>query len=118
MGLLHALSFEYRCDKCGGKAVAGTYGIGYLNLGCGPERHVARGEHVAAVDAAGEDEHLQVVFAQKNPTFVVKVDVGITEYAAYGIKFLVIYLKNVAPLHRVAEYLSGVESLTQVDIEH
>ena len=68
------------------------------------------GEDVAAVDAAGEDEHLQVVLAQQNPAFVLEVDAGVAEHAADGDELLVVDFEYVAALHRVGEDFLGVEA--------
>ena len=34
------------------------------------ERDNARSEHIAAIDSTSENQHLQVVFCQQNPTFI------------------------------------------------
>lgn len=76
MGFLNTFSFEYRRYKCGRETVAGSDGICDFHFRRGLERYVAWSEHVAAVDAAGENEHFEIVFAEKNPAFVLKVDTG------------------------------------------
>ena len=113
----YALAFQDGCDECGGEAVAGPYGIGNLDLGCRLERHVAGGEYVAAVDAAGEYEHLQVVLPEQYPAFVLEVYAGVAEHAADQNELFVVYLQYVAPLHGVAQNLLVVEALAQVDVE-
>ena len=104
-------------DEGGGEAVAGADGVGYLNFGRWLEGYVAGGKDVAAVDTAGEYEHLQIVFSEQYPAFILKIDTGITEHTADSHEFLVVYLQDVASLHRVAEYFFVVESLTEIDVE-
>ena len=118
MGLRNAFTLEYRRYEGGGERVAGSYGISYFDLWRGLERHIARGEYVAAIDAAGEDEHLKIIFSEKDPALVLKVDAGISEHAAYRYQLLVVDLQNVAALHRVAEYLLGIETLTEVNVKY
>lgn len=59
----HALPFEYRGDECGGETVARSYRVGYLDFWGRLERDVAGCKDVAAVDAASENEHLEIIFA-------------------------------------------------------
>ena len=76
MGLFYRLTLQDACDEGRREGVAGAYSVGNLHFRCGLERNLSRCEDVAAVDAARQDEHLQVVFAQKNPAFVLQVDAG------------------------------------------
>lgn len=57
MSLLHAFPFEYRGDESGGERVAGAYGVGNLDFRSRLEGDIPRSEHIAAVDAVGEDDH-------------------------------------------------------------
>lgn len=113
----YTLAFQEGGDEGGSEAVAGPYGIGNLDLGGGLERHVAGGEYVTAVDAAGEYEHLQVVLPEEYPTFVLQVYAGVAEHAADQNELFVVYLQYVAPLHGVAQNLLVVEALAQIDVE-
>ena len=72
---------------------------------------------VASVYPTRQDKHFQVVFGQKNPALVLKVDAGISEHAAHGNQFFIVYFQYVATLERVAQDFFGVEALTQVDVE-
>lgn len=101
MRFLYALTLEYRSNESSGEAVAGADRVGHFYFRCGLERYVAWGEDIAAVDATSQNEHLQVVFSEKNPAFVLKVDAGITEHTANGDKFLIVYFQNIAASHRV-----------------
>ncbi|CDB11952.1 unknown [Bacteroides sp. CAG:633] len=74
-------------------------------------------EDVAAIDATGQDKHLQVVLGQQNPALVLQVDAGIAEHTAHGDQFLIINLQNVAAAERIAQNLFRIETLTQVDVE-
>lgn len=117
VGFGDALALEKRGYEGGGEAVAGADGVGDFDFRGGLERDVAGGEDVAAVDSAGQNEHSEVVFAQQNPAFVLKVDAGIAEHATDGDKFFIVDFQDIAALHRVAEDFFGVESLTEVDVE-
>lgn len=117
MGFGDALALEKRGYEGGGETVTGADGVGDLNFRGWLERDVTGGEDIASVDSAGQNEHSEVVFAQQNPAFVLKVNARITEHAADGDKLFVVYLQDIAALHRVAEDFFGVESLTEVDVE-
>ena len=83
MRFFNGVSFEDVGYEGCRERVACAYSVGHLHFGCGLERNVAGGEDVTAVDAAGEYEHLEVVFAKKDPAFVLKVDSGVSEHAAH-----------------------------------
>ena len=105
----HAL--EYAGDEGGSERIACAYGVGHFYLGSRLKGHRARREYIATVDAASEDEHLEIVFAEKDPAFVLKVDAGISEHSAYSHKLLVIYFKDIATLHGVADDFLVEETL-------
>ena len=90
MGLGYGFAFKNRRYESGCKAITCAYGIGYLNFRCRLERYIAGGEYIAAVDATGENQHLEIVFSKKDPAFVLEVDSGIAEHAAHGNQFLVV----------------------------
>lgn len=90
MGFGHALAFENRRYECCSEAVAGADCIGHFYYGCRLERYLSGGEYIAAVDTAGEDEHFEIVLAEENPAFVLKVNARVAEHAAYGDKFFVV----------------------------
>ena len=56
------------------------------------ERDNARCEHIAAIDAASENQHLQVVFCQQNPAFILQINAGITKHTADSHQLFVVYL--------------------------
>lgn len=64
MGFGYRLALEDTRNECGGERIAGSYRIGNLNRRGWLERNPAGGEDVASVDAAGQNEHLEVVFAE------------------------------------------------------
>lgn len=117
MGLGNAFAPEYGGYEGCGEAVARAHRVGNLYMGCGLERDVAGCEHIAAVDAACENEHPEVVFAEKYPAFVLKVDSGVAEHTADYHEFLIVDFQNVAALHGVAENFLVVESLTKVHVK-
>ena len=118
MCFLDAFPFENAGDEGGCEGVAGADRVGNLYHWRGKEGYVSGSEDVASVDAAGEDEHLEVIFAEQDPAFVLKVDAGITEEPTDCDQFFVVYLQYVARFHRVLYDLFCVESLAQIDVEH
>ena len=84
MSFLYALTLQYACHESACEGIACTHCISHFHLWSLYKRNFARGEHITAVYAACKDEHLQIVFAQKQPAFVLQVDARITEDAAYG----------------------------------
>ena len=78
---------------------------------------MARREHITTIDAAGENEHLQIVFAKEYPAFVLKVDAGIAKESAHGDQFLVVNLQYIAFGHRVAEDFLAIKALSQINVE-
>lgn len=69
------------------------------------ERDNARSEHIAAIDSTSENQHLQVVFCQQNPAFILQIDTGITKHTADSHQFFVVYLQDVAAAERFTQYL-------------
>ena len=118
MSLSHRHSGEDRSTECARERVACANGVSHLNLRCGLERHLAWCEHVRAVYAAGEHEHIEVVLAKDEPALVLNVQARIAEHSADEHKLLVVDLKNVAALHALADNILCVEVLAQVDVEY
>ena len=86
-------TFQYGGNESRRERVAGTYRIRHLHLRSLDKRDFARGEHIAAVYAASEDKHLQVILGKENPALVLQVDARIAEHAADGDQLLVVYLQ-------------------------
>ena len=63
------------------------------------KRHATGREHVTAVDAAREDEHIQFVFANKQPALVFQIDARITEHTTDDNEFFIVDFQYVATLH-------------------
>ena len=82
------------------------------------ERFLTGGEDIRAVGAAGEYEHVEVVFAKDEPALVLNIESGIAEHPSYQDKFLVVDFKNVATLQRLTDDLLSIELLPQVDVEN
>ena len=108
---------ENGCGKGGGERIAGPHGVGHFDTRRGLEALGAGGEDVAAVGAAGEHQHVEVVLAEDEPALVLDVEPRIAEHAADGDEFLVVDLENVAAAQGVADDLARVEVLPQVDVE-
>ena len=117
MSFLYALALQDACHECTCERIASTYCVCHFYLRSLNKRNFARGEYVAAVYAAGKDEHLQIILAQEEPAFILQVDARITEDAAYGNQFLIIDLEDVASLDALGDNFLGIESLTEIDIE-
>ena len=117
MCLFYALTLQNACYESACEGIPSAHRISHFHLRCLYKRNFARGEHIAAVYAAGKDEHLQIVFAQQEPAFVLQVDARITEDAAYGDQFLIVDLEDVASLDALGDNLLSIESLTEIDIE-
>ena len=92
-------------------SATGTLGVSWK------ETH-SRSEHIAAVRSASQDKHLQVIFSQQNPAFVLQVDARVAENTADGHQLLIVYLEDVAAAHGFAEYLFGIEPLAEIDVEY
>ena len=118
MSFLYALTLQNACHESACEGITGTHCVCHFHFRCLDKRNLARGEHIAAVYAAGKDEHLQIVFAQKQPAFVLQVDAWITEDAAYGDQFLIVDLEDVASLDALGDNLLGIETLTEIDVEN
>lgn len=73
MGLRYRLSIEDAADEGAGEGVASTYGVGNLHFRCFLERHAARCEDIAAVNATSKHKHVEIVLAQDEPTLVLNV---------------------------------------------
>ena len=117
MRLFYALTLQNACHECACEGIPSAHRISHFHLWCLDKRNLARSEHVAAVYAAGKDEHLQIILAQEEPAFILQVDARITEDAAYGDQFLIVDLEDVASLDALGDNLLGIESLTEIDIE-
>ena len=117
VGLGNAHTIEYRSAECAGERITCAYCVSHFNLRSGLERHGARCEHIAAVGAAGEHEHVEVVLAEDEPALVLEIHSWITEHPADEHQFLVVNLQHVGALERLLDNLLGVEILTQVDVE-
>ena len=117
MGFGHGFSPEDACDEGGGEGVASADGVGHLHFRSGLEGYVSGSEDIAAVDAAGEDEHPEIVLTEQNPALVLKIYSGVAEHTADRDELLVVDLEDIAALHGVAEDVLVVESLPEVDVE-
>ena len=118
MGLVHRLALEDGGDEGGSEGVARAYGVGHLHAGRLYKRYAAGRKDVAAIDAARQDKHPQVVLAQQYPAFVLQVDAWIAKHTADGDQLFIVYFQDVAAAHGVAQYLLGIEILTQVDVKY
>ena len=117
MSFLYALTLQDACHECACEWITGTYSVCHFHFRCLDKRNLARGEYIAAVYAAGKNEHLQIVLAQEEPAFILQVYARITEDAAYGNQFFIVDLEDVASLDALGDNLLGIESLTEIDVE-
>ena len=92
--------------------VASAHGVGDLHLRGGLVGHGAARKDIAAVDAAGEHEHVEVVLAEDEPAFVFDIKPRVAKHAADEHQFLVVDLQDVAALDAGADGLLGVEVLS------
>ena len=111
MSFLYALTLQNACHESACEGIACAHSISHFHLRCLDKRNLARSEHVAAVYAAGKDEHLQIVFAQQEPAFVLQVDARITEDAAYGNQFFIVSANVPAIVSNFCNRLQYVSSL-------
>lgn len=111
----HAL--EEAGHHCGGEAVAGADGVGNFDCGRLDEGDVAALEDVAAVDAAGEDEQVEVVHLDELLALLFKVGAGEFEEAADDNELFVVYFEDVALAEGGFEDFLRVETLAEVDVE-
>ena len=118
MGFGHRHSIKYRRTERSCERVAGAYGVNHVYARCLLERHVARSEHVTAVNAARKHKHVEVVLAEDEPALVAHVKARIIEEAAYNDQLLVVDFQHVATLERVFYYVLGVEILPQVYVKN
>lgn len=113
-----ALSGKDGRHKRARKRVAGAHGVRHLH----PRRlkmlnGTAR-EGITAVDAAGEDDHIEIVFAENQPAFVFGVQMGIAKHSTNHLQFLIVDIQYVASSQRLLYNLFCIEVLAQVDVEN
>ena len=82
IGFGHRFSIENGGTESSCKRIACAHCVGNRYFGRLLERDNARCEHIAAIDAASENQHLQVVFCQQNPAFILQINAGITKHTA------------------------------------
>lgn len=110
-------SFQNRGDEGGGEGIAGTDGVLDLD-GRGWEKgNNFRSEDIASVGSAGENQHFEVIILHQSPALVLRVDFRKTKDAAHDVELLIVDLQYIAFCDGVVYYLSGVEPLTEVDVE-
>ena len=114
----HRFSIENGGTESSCKRIACAHCVGNRYFGRLLERDNARCEHIAAIDAASENQHLQVVFCQQNPAFILQINAGITKHTADSHQLFVVYLQDVATVERFAQYLFRVEILAEIDIKY
>ena len=118
MGFRDGFSREEGANERTGKGVACAYGIRHLHLGGVQERHAAFVEDIAAVYAAGEDEHLEVVFLDEETAFLLQGQAGQVEQPGHHHQLFVVDFQDVATAERGLQHFLVVEVLAQVDVEH
>ena len=117
MGFADGLFVKEGGGEGGREGIAGTDRVGHFNTGRFLEEHGAGGEDITAIDATGEHQHLEVVLAEDEPTFVFDVQTGVAEKTTESDQFFVVYLQNVAGFNRLLKGLLGVKVLAEVDVE-
>ena len=96
MGFGNRKSGKYGCCKRARKRVARPYSIGNLYLWRLSKRHAAGRKHITTVHTARKYEHIQIVFAEDEPTFILDIQSGIAEHTADCNKFFIVDLKHIA----------------------
>ena len=117
MCLLNALTLQDAGTECTGEAIAGTNGISNLYLWSLLERLHTRSEDIAAVDTAGQHEHIEIILAENQPALVLDIQTWITEETADGNQLLIVNLQNIAALQTLGNHLRSIEVLTEIDVE-
>ena len=100
------------------KRVAGSNGVGNLHLGCFLKTFQTFRKHVATIRSAGQYDHVEVVFAENQPAFVLNIKTWIAKKTTDGNEFFIVNFQNVASFERLLDNLFGVEVATQVDVEN
>ena len=111
-------AFQQAGAEGAGEAVACANGICHLHLGSLLEGLEVGGEHITAVHATREHQHVEVVLAQDEPAFVLHVESGVAKETADGHQLLVVNLQDIAATQAFADDLFGVEVLAKVDVEY
>lgn len=100
------------------KRVASSNGVGNLHLGRLLKALQTLCKDVAAIRSASQHNHVEVVFAENQPAFVLNIKTWITKKTADGNNFFVVNFQNIASFERRLDNLFGVEVATQVDVEN
>lgn len=119
MSLLNGLSGEQRGRESTGKGVAGSDGVGNLNLRRRLETsETVLSKDIAAVSSACQHHHLKMVSAHDDTAFFLYVETGVIEHAANGNELLIVDLKDIGMSDALPEHLLVVEVAAEVDVEN
>ena len=118
MGLLQRHPCENGGSEGAGKAVAGSHRVGHFHLRCGLKTLYSGCKDIAAISAAGEHKHLEVILAEDEIALVLNVKTGIAKETSDSDELLIVDLQDIASFEALPDDLLGVEVLPQIDVEN
>ena len=111
MGFANALATEQACHEGSCETVACAHSVNDIHLWCRQERFLFVCEDIAAFCATSENEHRELVVGNEL-SFV------LAKHRNDDVKFLVVYLQDVATAQGLFDDVARIELLAKVDVEY